>query len=75
MKSMWQFVEGIKTESANPFAGWETPGDMDDAPAKKKAVGKRKRDDDADEVSRRATRTPRSRLKQEPTSNGVPFVA
>lgn len=75
MKTMWQFVEKVKTESANPFEGWEAPGAVDDPPPKKKADKKRKREKDDDAPHRPTPRKLRSPLKQEPTSNGVPFVA
>lgn len=83
MKTMWNFVENVKTEAPDPYEGWEAPGAEDDLPQKKKpSVKKRKRkdDDDADVKHRPAPRTPKprtpsSRPKQETTPNGVRFVA
>lgn len=77
MKTMWDFISNVSIGTADPYEGWERPGvEDDDPPPKKKAVTKRKRqDDDKTEDPKVARRTSKPRLKQEPLSNGVRFVA
>lgn len=81
MKTMWNFIENVKTDAPDPYEGWEAPG-ADDEPVQKKKnpVKKRKRkdDDEAEVKARPNPRTPKSRksgVKQETTPNGVRFVA
>lgn len=82
MKSMWGFVENVKTPFADPYEGWEAPG-ADEGP-KKKVTGKRKRNDegDPDEGYRSSqvkgtvrTLKTRSKLENESLLSGVRFVA
>jgi hypothetical protein len=86
MKTMWSFVENVRTEAPDPYEGWEAPGAGDDPPPKKKApkalkapkapkapAKKRKHREDDDSDDKFTARAPKLRPKSE--SNGVRFVA
>ena len=78
MKTMWNFVEGVKTEAPDPYEGWEAPGAENDLPQKKKAPSKKRKRNDDDAEVRHTPLPPKSRgarPKQEATPNGVRFVA
>ncbi|KAF8514161.1 hypothetical protein JB92DRAFT_3096266 [Gautieria morchelliformis] len=79
MKTMWSFVEKVRTEAPDPYEGWEAPGAEDDDPPQKKKAPKatkaptkkrkRKDDDDSDAKFRPTARAPKPRPK--PESNGA----
>ncbi|KAF8585948.1 hypothetical protein K439DRAFT_1659991 [Ramaria rubella] len=77
MKTMWTYVEKVKTNVADPYEGWEGPGTDGDPPIKKKVIKKRKRKEEDDDMNiwRPAPRTARKQLDIPPMSNGVRFVA
>ncbi|KIJ49478.1 hypothetical protein M422DRAFT_27843 [Sphaerobolus stellatus SS14] len=69
MKSMWTFVQGVKTGEANPYRDWEGPG-SEEFSSKTKTANSKKRGADTQNTTTPAKK-PRASATQKARSSGV----